>query len=224
MEVREINSKDAINFLLPRHYSGRIPSISKAFWWFDDSQMVAVCSFWKPASPSLCVWVCGKEWSPNVYELNRLCREEDLHCQLSEFVSECLRRLKELNRIIVSYSDTAMNHHWYIYQACNFIYTGATKQRTDMYTPNWKHSRHYKQEQQTWLRKVRSSKHRYIYFCTNSKKMKNKWLSLLRYPIESYPKWDNSNYVLGEYLKDNIVEDKRLESKSPIKDAVKSPR
>lgn len=205
MEVKEISTREAINFLLPRHYSGRIPSISKAYWWYNWDRLMAVCTFGKPASPSLCVWVCGKEYSKNVYELNRLCREEDLKKQLSEFVWECLRRLKEFNWIIVSYSDTAMNHHWYIYQACNFIYTWATRERTDMFTPNWKHSRHYKIEQQTWYRKVRSSKHRYICFCTHSDRLKKLWLNQLRYKIERYPKWDNSNYKLWEYLQDKII-------------------
>ena len=208
MEVREISSKIAIQFLLPKHYSWRVPNISKAFWWYKDWELVAVCTFWKPASPALCVWVCWAQWKDNVYELNRLCRVDELKEQLSEFVWECLRRLKDKDRIIVSYSDTAMNHHWYIYQATNFIYTWATKPRTDMYTPDGKHSRHYKHEEQTWLRKVRSSKHRYIYFCSYDKELKNHRLSNLKYPIMKYPKWDNSNYVLWNYIKDILVPDK----------------
>ncbi|WBF81098.1 hypothetical protein FMLHJGGC_00045 [Staphylococcus phage BSwM-KMM1] len=56
-----------------------------------------------------------------------------------------------------------MNHHGYIYQATNFIYTGSTKERTDMYTEGNKHSRHYNEDNKH-LRKVRTSKHRYVYF------------------------------------------------------------
>lgn len=165
----------------------------------------AVCTFGKPASPNLCSGICGVEYKSNVYELNRLCRIDDYSEPLSKFVAWCLRRLKPLDWIIVSYSDTAMNHHGYIYQSCNFLYTGATKKRTDMYTPEGKHSRHYKLSEQTGLRKVRSSKHRYIYFCTNNKRLKKKWLNALRYPITDYPKGDNSNYILGNFLKDKIV-------------------
>ncbi len=46
--------------------------------------------------------------------------------------------------IIVSYADTSQNHHGYIYQATNWIYTGLTKKNTDKFdinNPN-KHSRH----------------------------------------------------------------------------------
>ena len=99
-----------------------------------------------------------------------------------------------------------MNHHGYIYQACNFIYTGATVARTDKYTANGKHSRHYKNEEQNGYRKVRSSKHRYVYFCTNSKKLKRAWRQELRYKPQEYPKGDNNpDYKLGDYLQDTII-------------------
>lgn len=106
----------------------------------------------------------------------------------------------------MSFSDTAMGHHGYVYQACNFLYTGATKARTDKYTPDGKHSRHYEKYVNLRYRKVRSAKHRYVYFCTLNKRLKQKWRESLRYPIEEYPKGDNENYVLGEYLKDKIIE------------------
>lgn len=121
-------------------------------------------------------------------------------------MSACLRRLRTENWIIVSFSDTAMNHHGYIYQACNFIYTGCTKERTDKYVPNGGHARHAKQSDQGEFRKVRSAKHRYVYFCTRDKKLKQAWLEALNYPPMPYPKGDNSDdYVLGEYLQEKVV-------------------
>lgn len=203
--MTEIEYKEAVDFLLPKHYSGRKPSISKAFGWYDNDELKAVCTFGKPASPALCVGICGKEYKSSVYELNRLCRTEDFKKPLSQFVGWCLRQLKPLNWIVVSYSDTQMNHHGYIYQACNFIYTGCTKERTDMYTSNGKHSRHYKHDEQNGWRRVRSAKHRYVYFCTKDKKLKKEWREHLKYPIKEYPKGDNSNYVLGDYIKVVLV-------------------
>lgn len=129
-----LTAQEATDFLLPKHYSGRKPQVSKAFGWEIGGRLVAVCTFGKPASPSLCDGVCGKEYSHQVYELNRLCRVDDLKEPLSAFVSACLRRLRVENWIIVSYSDTGMHHNGYIYQACNFIYTGCTKSRTDKYS------------------------------------------------------------------------------------------
>lgn len=208
-EIKEIPYKQAIDFLLPKHYSGRKPQITKAFGLFADDSLKAVCTFGKPASPSLCVGICGEEFSSYVYELNRLCRSDDFKEQLSHFVSVCLKKMSPA--IIVSFSDTAMNHHGYIYQACNFIYTGCTKERTDKWTPDGKHSRHYKNDDQNGFRKVRSAKHRYVYFASNGyKSLGKKMRGELRYPILPYPKGDNSNYVLGEYLKEKVIQCSKL--------------
>lgn len=204
-EVLDISAKEAWDFLKPRHYAGRKPQISKAFGWKINDDIVAVCTFGKPASPTLCSGVCGEKYSKNVYELNRLCRIEELEYQLSQFVSACLRKLKTEDWIIVSYSDTGMHHNGYIYQACNFIYTGQTKQRTDKYTPNGKHSRHYKNEEQGKYRVVRTAKNRYIYFATKNRFLKKEWLENLNYPILPYPKAENKNYTLGEYQKPILV-------------------
>lgn len=209
--IEKISAQYATEFLLPKHYSGRKPQITEAFGWFKDKpftteNLVAVCTFGKPASNSLCKGICGEKYSENVYELNRLCRVDGWKEPLSMFVSRCLRELKNKNWIVVSYSDMAMNHHGYIYQACNFIYTGCTKERTDKYTDSGKHSRHYNNSDQNGVRKVRSSKHRYIYFCTKNKKLLNEWKNNLNYEILPYPKGDNNeDYALGTYLKDSLT-------------------
>ena len=103
---REICKREAVAFLIDKHYSGRKPNISYSFGWFQDENLVAVCTFGKPASPQLCYGICGKEHSSKVFELNRLCRLDGVEGFISEFVSFCLRQLKD--KIIVSYSDTAM--------------------------------------------------------------------------------------------------------------------
>lgn len=110
--IRSITYQEAVDFLLPRHYSGRKPQVSYAFGWFIDDTLVAVCTFGKPASYTLCNGVCGKEFSKYVIELNRLCRVEGISLNLSYFVSYCLKNIPP--SIVVSYSDTAMNHHGYI--------------------------------------------------------------------------------------------------------------
>ena len=113
--------------------------------------------------------------------------------------------------IIVSYSDTGVGHHGYIYQACNFLYTGATKERTDIYTGDGKHSRHYTDEDMSCgYRQVRSAKHRYVYFCTHLKSEKDEWRRALKYPVQPYPKGDNfPPYKLGTIAKPRVVEDEK---------------
>ena len=204
-EIAYLSSQEAWDFLKPRHYAGRKPQISKAFGWKIKGELVAVCTFGKPASPSLCKGVCGEKYSHSVYELNRLCRVENLTEPLSQFVGACLRRIRSENWIVVSYSDTGMHHNGYIYQACNFIYTGQTKQRTDMWTPDGKHSRHYSKEDQREWRVVRTAKNRYVYFATFNKRLKREWMENLKYPVCPYPKETNENYTLSEYQQPILV-------------------
>lgn len=201
---KKIASKEAIEFLLPRHYSGRKPMISYAFGYYENNNLKAVLTIGKPASNSLCVGVCGEQFSSKVYELNRLCVDGKIDIQLSKFVGWCLDQLKSEDLILISYADTQMNHHGYIYQATNWIYTGLTKPRTDKYVENNKHSRHYSKDVDNNIRKYRSAKHRYVYFATN-KRIKKIYFKNLKYKIESYPKGDNQNYILGEYIKPIII-------------------
>lgn len=189
---------------MPRHYAGRKPQITKAFGWYLEDRLMAVATFGKPATPWLCRGVCGEEFSSNVYELNRLVREEDCNKQLSQFVARCLRMLKKENWIIVSYSDSGMSHHGYIYQACNFIYTGCTKQRTDKWVEG-KHARHAIDDP-NGIRQIRTSKYRYVYFCTSDKQLKKKWMKALRYEILPYPKGDNENYELGTIYEPVLID------------------
>ena len=193
-EVESIKSKETYDWLLHKHYAKRVPSISYAFGLFKKKELVGVCTFGSPASPSLCVGVCGKKYKNKVIELNRLCIEDGLGMNVaSYFVSFCLNMLKK-ERVVVSYADTDMNHNGYIYQATNWIYTGATIERTDIGFEDNSHSRHYdKNIDYSKNRKKRSSKHRYIYF-TGNKTQKKNMLKNLKYKIEPYPKGENKRY------------------------------
>lgn len=208
MRIEKITAKEAKEFLLPRHYAGRTPSISFAYGWKDDGGILkAVLTIGKPVSPSLCKGICGEKYKANVLELNRLCRDEDFNKPLSQLVSYAIKDLKPKNVILVSYADTAMHHVGYIYQACSFYYTGITKPRTDIWTG--KHSRHYtREQQQSDTRVYRSAKHRYVYFCTD-KRTKKEMLKALAYPILPYPKGESKHYKLGEYLKPKLVKSKK---------------
>ena len=187
IEVKSISYNECKEWLLYKHYAKRMCSISYAFGLFIDGVCEGICTFGKPASPSLCNGICGVEFSNFVYELNRLVVNEGLPKNtLSRFVSECLRELPEL--VIVSYADTAMNHNGYIYQATNWIYTGKTKERTDIGSEDGTHSRHYNKSETE--RKFRSSKHRYVFFTKNKKK----WIKRLNYEVQTYPKGKNKRY------------------------------
>jgi len=193
ISVCSIKAKETYEWLLYKHYAKRIPSISYAFGLYIDKNLNGVCTIGKPASSSLCIGLCGEENSKYVFELNRLCVNDELpKNSLSFFVSKVLKKLPSL--ILVSYADKAQNHNGYIYQATNWLYTGYTKERTDIGSEDGSHSRHYdKSLDYKEYRKFRSSKHRYIYF-TGTKRQRKKWLSSLNYEIYKYPKGENLRY------------------------------
>lgn len=200
--VSRVEPKLLHELILTKHYAQRLPSISFAFGLFKGKRLVGGLTIGKPASSTLCVGVCGPENSSKVYELNRLILLEGLPANTaSMFVGKVLKALKKEDLVIVSYADSGMGHHGYVYQATNFIYTGKTKSRTDKYTPGNKHSRHYTNEY-NHLRKVRTAKHRYVFF-TNKR---NKALrESLKYPIEQYPKGTNDRYQLGTVQKTVVL-------------------
>ena len=136
--------------------------------------------------------VCGEEWSDKVLELNRLCLENNDKNQSSFLVANSIKMLPKPT-IVVSYADTAQGHIGYVYQATNFLFTGTTKERTDMGGRDGKHSRHSKDPS---IRVFRSAKHRYIYF-HGTKQHKKLLNSLLKYNIEPYPKGDSKKYDSG---------------------------
>jgi hypothetical protein len=190
-QVKSIDTYLTKEWLLKKHYAKRIPSISYSFGLFENDIMVGIMTIGKPASNALCIGVCGIDYSKYVFELNRLCVNDGLEKNvLSYFLSNCFKLIKD-NLIIISYADTSQGHHGYIYQATNWIYTGKTKERTDIGFENGKHSRHYDKNLDKLNRKNRSSKHRYIYFLG---KMKKEFKEKLNYKIEPYPKGENKRY------------------------------
>lgn len=189
------------DLILNYHYAKRIPSISYLYGAYYGDELVGCITFGKPPSPNLCVGVCGKEHKDRVYELNRLIFKYEIKNAPSKFLGYALRDIKKHNLILVSFADNNMNHHGYIYQATNWIYTGLSAKRTDTYSPKGVHARHVPKdvsEKTKHLRVLRSRKHRYIYFAMEDKRNKKFLLNKLKYPIQEYPKGNNQKYVLGE--------------------------
>ncbi len=183
LEVRIITREDTKDFIMNIHYAHRMPSISFSFGLYDSEELVGVCTYGKPASPSLCVGVCGKNYKKEVWELNRLVLKYNRPNEASYFVSRTLKLLPK-PMIVVSYSDTAQDHWGTIYQATNFLFTGTTKPRTDMAGKDGKHSRHNFGDRTK--RVYRSAKHRYIFFIGSKVQVKH-MKRALRYKVEPYP-------------------------------------
>ena len=197
MKVLPINNFEVEPWLLEKHYAKRMPQIMFAFGLYKDDILVGVVTYGIPASPSLCMGICGKEYTDKVLELNRLCLNDGVKNGASFLVSKSLQMLPKPT-IVVSYADTAMGHVGYIYQASNFLFTGTTKERTDMAGEDGKHSRHSFGNSE--IRINRSAKHRYVYFVGN-KYQKNSLLKQLNYEVMPYPKGNSQRYDSGTTVK-----------------------
>lgn len=205
---RKVSYEETKPFLLYKHYAHRMPSISYSYGVEVSGKLVGVLTFGSPASRTLTIGVAGKEYARNVIELNRLYIDDGVSKSnlASQLVSYGLKKLKPLNKIVVSYADSGMGHIGYIYQATNFMYTGKTKTRTDKWVGVGKHSRHYENGFSSIYREVRSSKYRYI-FIAGDKRFKRSVILHLNYKPIPYPKGDDRHYKVGD-TKPTILIDK----------------
>lgn len=199
--VKVINPKHTHVWILQKHYAKRLPSISLSYGLFQNSNnlLVGILTIGKPASPQLCIGICGHEYSKYVYELNRLCIDEGLEKNvLSYFVGRVLKLIQK-DMILVSYADTEYGHHGYIYQATNWLYTGLSEKRRDKKTiGSDKHIRHnnaYENKYKDFEFVERSRKHRYVKFIGGKKRGFRK---ALNYEILPYPKGKNTRYKMED--------------------------
>ena len=195
--VRRISREMARPFVESIHYSRNLPSnVTDSFGLFVNGEMVGVVTYGIPASNNLCFGLAGEENKSMVRELNRLAILPNApgggKNYASYLVSHSLKELPD-GTFVVSYADTAWTHVGYVYQACNFLYTGVTAKRVDTYQPSGTHPRH-RDKNSGNLHQMRSPKHRYVYLVGN-KRTKKRMLSELKYPvIPQYPKGDEVRY------------------------------
>lgn len=206
--VLPIPAEQAHPFLLHRHYAKRLCPISFAFGAYRGTDLIGVVTYGTPASAPLRTGIAGPEWAPNVLELNRLCCETTRNVA-SQLVGASLRMLPK-PALVVSFADIGQGHVGYIYQACNFTYTGLSALRTDWKVRGLEHlhgatiadKSRGKVNRGQWMRNTygddfylspRDRKHRYVYF-VGTRKQASAMRSALRYPTAPYPKGDSARY------------------------------
>ena len=206
LKVKTITHHDCREWLLFKHYAKRIPPIEFAFGLFDGFKMVGVCTYATPVSQPLRSLFDDFK----LMELNRLVTNDDLPKNATSFfVSQTLKMIPK-PMVVVSYADTSQNHHGYIYQATNFLYTGLSAKFKDYYVKGMEHLHNGtimdmsrgKENRVQWLRdkfgddlymKERARKHRYFYFVAD-KRDKKRMIQLMPYDVQPYPKGENKKY------------------------------
>ena len=209
--VRKIMSFECREWFLKKHYAKRLPSTSYAYGLYKDN-LIGICSYGRPVAHTLVKSAFTGKFQDTFLELNRLVVDEGLKKNvLSFFVSRTLRKLPSPN-VIVSYADTSQNHHGYIYQATNWIYTGLSAKRFDYKVKGLEHlhsaslmdhaGRGVAKDKVLKLKKMygdrlytldRPRKHRYFYVLGN-KRQRKEMIRDLAYKVEPYPKGDNKKY------------------------------
>ena len=209
--VRKIMSFECREWFLKKHYAKRLPSTSYAYGLYKDN-LIGICSYGRPVAHTLVKSAFTGKFQDTFLELNRLVVDEGLKKNvLSFFVSQTLKKLPSPN-VIVSYADTSQNHHGYIYQATNWIYTGLSAKRFDYKVKGLEHlhsaslmdhaGRGVTKDKVLKLKKMygdrlytldRPRKHRYFYVLGN-KKQRKEMIRNLAYKVEPYPKGENKKY------------------------------
>jgi hypothetical protein len=209
-KVKSINAKQCKEWLLKKHYLKRMTSFTYSFGLFDDNILVGIVTFGNAIPLTMKKSLFGEKYMDIVYELNRLCTNDNLDKNANSFFISQSFKLMPKPMIIVSYADKSFGHIGYIYQATNFIFTGESHTQLD-----WKlkgkehiHTRtlmdefafeknridKLKQKYGNELYQVkREPKYRYVYIIAN-KKTKNEIMKHKLFQEKEYPKGNNIRY------------------------------
>lgn len=203
--VQDVPRRLYEDYIMNIHYAHRMPPVSYAYGLYLNGDLCGIVTYGTPLSSTLRDGVAGKKYTLNVKELNRLVLMYNRKNEASMLVSRSLKMLGAIgDMIIVSYADPSYGHVGYVYQACNFMYTGLSSKASDWHVDGMEELHHVTIEDVARgaknrvevLRKVygdrlkkkeRVRKHRYVYI-VGSRAFKTEAMSNLRYEILPYPK------------------------------------
>lgn len=206
--IKPIDSYLCKEWCLKKHYAKRLPPIEYAFGLFNNEGILnGIVTYGTPVSNTL-----RNLWNGEfkLMELNRLVINEGLEKNVLSFLVGNSLNILPKPMVVASYADTSQNHHGYIYQATNWIYTGLSAPFKDYYVKGMEHLHNGtimdmsrgQENRVEWLRQKfgnelimidRPRKHRYFIFIGNKRDCK-KMKQMLPYEIQQYPKGENKRY------------------------------
>lgn len=219
MEVVKIDKATCELFVKTKHYS-RKPSIFWAgFGLIENNKIVGVAVYGQPSPPIQKHAFTERDF--RLYELSRVVVQTSTKNAASFLIANSLKML-ESPCAVVSYADMEQKHCGIIYQATNWLYTGATVSHDKLYVIDdvRTHPMTLRDKGITdptrWAKENNipmvkpMQKHRYFFLCGTSKQ-KKRMLKKLRYPvIKDYPKCDQNRYddgVVIDLVYRNVAED-----------------
>lgn len=209
MQIIQIDKKTAERFVLNKHYSRRASIFWAAYGLVEKGCVTGVCVYGQPSPPIQ--KHAFKDRDFKLYELARLVIQSKTKNAASFLVANSLKLLEQPSAV-VSYADMEQNHCGIIYQATNFIYTGATVSHDHAYIVDGKRVHPISlrdagiSDPKRWAKENNiqtvkpQPKHRY-FFLNGNKRQKKTMLGLLTYPIiKEYPKCNQQRYNDGPLL------------------------
>jgi len=236
--IELIEPKMTYEWMMYKHYAHKIPPVIKyCYGLFKNKQLVGVCVYGILANKEYNNGKClFKNYRVDVLELKRLVVDDDLPKNtLSYFVSKTLKMLPQPT-CVVSYADSNQNHHGYIYQATNWLYTGMGRGKLAIIDKSTGEEIHEKtiydrygtnnieilKTKFDFDTKILKGKYRYLKFIGNHKQ-KKEMLHSLKWKLFPYPKGDNINYDASYKIKNlninkkGIIQEKREEDRQTEK-------
>jgi len=187
------------------HYRKTLGVFWEAFGLYEGDKLAGVVCYGQPSAPIQKHAFKGRDF--RLYELTRLVISNGYTNCASMLISDSLKMLNEQPSAVISYADSALGHVGIVYQASNWLYTGATTSHDKLYLVDGKALHPMTLRDQfgvtnpsVWARENNittvppSPKHRYFYFNGN-KYQRKQMQSQLAYPtVAKYPKAPKTYY------------------------------
>jgi hypothetical protein len=198
-----------------RHYSRRPSIFWKGFALVAGGKIEGVAVYGQPSAAIQ--RHAFRDRNFRFYELSRVVVQTPERNAASFLIGRSLAMLEQ-PCAVVSYADTAWGHSGCIYQATNWLYTGATKSHDHLYMidgvathPMTLRDRGITNPKE-WAREQGiitvppKEKHRYFYLC-GGKRERRDMAQRLRYSVAPYPKADASRYDDGERIEIGVAQE-----------------
>jgi hypothetical protein len=206
MRVVKLGKSDCEKWILAKHYLRRAPIFWAGFGLEIDGMIQGVCVYGQPSPPIQKHAFRDRDFQ--LFELSRLVVQTKQKNAASFLVGNSLKMLKAPCAVI-SYADSEQGHSGIVYQATNWIYTGATKSHDKAYLVDGRRAHPMTLRDRgitdptRWAKEngiqtvPPMDKHRYFQLVGDRRQCRA-MLAKLAYPVVAqYPKCDHSRYDDG---------------------------
>lgn len=125
MKVVSVDRKTAKEWIEKKHYRHTLGVYWEGFALVISGMIEGIICYGQPSAPIQKYSFMERDFG--IYELTRLVIQTKRKNAASFLIGNSLKMLKRKPSAVISYADSSMGHCGYVYQATNWIYTGAVK-------------------------------------------------------------------------------------------------